>query len=133
MNYSDVEEKSRLLGKINLEPLVGTFGEIQTNEIIITDERMEHILERHPEDYGLFSKYVVLTVTKPNIIIKDKKNVGTIFMIKKLSDTNINVVVRVALSTDKKGLKNSVMTFYRLRDKNMKKLMKKNEVLYNTE
>ena len=51
-------------------------------------------------------------------------------MIKRLIDTNINVVVRVALSTDKKGLKNSVMTSYRLRDRNLKRMMEKNEILY---
>ena len=133
MNHSEVEEKARLLGKINLEFLADEFGEIQTDEIIITDERIEHILERHPDDYDLFLQYGVLTVTTPNVVIKDKKNVGTVFMVKKLSETNINVVVRVALSTDKKGLKNSVMTFYRLRDKNLKKLIEKNEVLYKSE
>ena len=40
-------------------------------------------------------------------------------------DSNVNVVVRVALGTDCEGLKNSIMTFYRFRDKNLKKLMKK--------
>ena len=125
-----MEDRTRLLGKINIKPLVETFGEIQTDEIIVTDERMEHIMERHPQDYKLFLKYGVSTVTKPDFIIKDGKCQGTIFMVKRLADTNINVVVRVALSTDKKGLKNSVMTSYRLRDRNLKKMLKRNEVLY---
>ena len=40
------------------------------------------------------------------------------------------MIVRVVLSTDKKGLKNSVMTSYRLRDRNLKKMMERNEVIY---
>ena len=41
---------------------------------------------------------------------------------KKLPDTNLNVVVRVVLETDEIGWKNSVMTFYRIREKNLKKI-----------
>ena len=125
-----MEDKTRLLGKIDINPLVQIFGEIQTDEVIVTDERIEHIIERHPQDYELFLEYGVSTVTNPDFIIKDSKCNGTIFMVKRLTNTNINVVVRVALSIDKRGLKNSVMTSYRLRDRNLKKMLERNEVLY---
>ena len=52
------------------------------------------------------------------MIVKDIKHNGTVFMIKKLPDTNLNVVVRVVRETDESHLKNSVMTFYRIREKN---------------
>lgn len=45
----------------------------------------------------------------------------------------MNVVVRVVLETDAKDLKNSVMTFYRIRARNLKKLIDKNAVLYKRE
>lgn len=125
-----VEDKTRLLGKIDINSLIQTFGKIQTDEVIVTDERIRHIIERHPQYYKLFLEYGVFAVTNPDYIIKDGKCDGIIFMIKRLIDTNINVVVRVALSTDKKGLKNSVMTSYRLRDRNLKRMMEKNEILY---
>lgn len=54
-------------------------------------------------------------------------------MVKKLPYTNLNVVVRVVLETDEIGWKNSVMTFYRIREKNLKKLIKKNTLLYKKE
>jgi len=132
-NLCEAEERTRLLGRIDLEPLVPAFGEIQTDEVIITDERREHIIERHPQDYDLFLEYGVSAVTQPDIVIKDVKSAGTVFMVKKLANTNLNVVVRVALSTDKKELKNSVMTSYRLRDRNLKKMLERNEVLYKKE
>lgn len=54
-------------------------------------------------------------------------------MIKKLPETNLNVVSKLALDTDKNELKNSVMTFYRIRERNLKKLIAKNALLYRNE
>lgn len=126
-------QKIQSLGKINTNLLEKEFGKIQTDEIVVTNERLQHIMERHPEDYELFEKYGVESVIHPDIIVKDEKNQGTVFMVKKLSDTNLNVIVRVVLETDNSKLKNSVMTFYRIRERNLKKLMEKNKVLYKKE
>ena len=125
--------KITFLGNILLAPLEKEFGKLQTAEIIVTDERLEHILLRHPEDFALFKQYGKKCVESPDIILKDQKHTGTIFMIYRLPDINLNVIVRVALCRDNKGLKNSVMTFYRLREKNLEKLMKKNTLLYKKE
>lgn len=115
--------KIQNLGKINTKVLEKEFGKIQTDDIIVTSERIDHIKERHPEDYDLFEKYGRECVSAPDLIIKDIKNKGTVFMIKKLPETNLNVVVRVVLETDDSKLKNSVMTFYRIRERNLKKLI----------
>lgn len=123
----------RNLGKINTKILEKEFGKIQTDEIIVTNERIDHIKERHPEDYNLFEKYGKESVSSPDLIIKDVKNKSTVFMIKKLPETNLNVVVRVVLETDNSKWKNSVMTFYRIRERNLKKLIEKNGVLYKKE
>ena len=121
------------LGKINTQPLEKEFREILTDEIVITNERLEHIKLRHPQDYKLFVEYGATTVEAPDIIIKDEKNKGTVFMVRHLDNTNLNVVVRLVLSEDNENLKNSVMTFYRLRQKNLMKLERKNKVLYKKE
>ena len=138
LSTSDAEEEIimteiRNLGKINTDVLKKEFGKIRTDEIIITNERISHIKQRHPEDYDLFEQYGEESVTSPDLIIKDIKNTGTVFMIKKLSETNLNVVVRVVLETDDSKLKNSVMTFYRVREKNLRKLIEKNGLLYKKE
>jgi len=52
-------------------------------------------------------------------------------MIKKLPDTNLNVVVRLVLQDEEIKRKNSVMTFYRIREKNLEKLINKNKLLYS--
>lgn len=121
------------LGKINTKILEKEFGKIQTDDIIVTNERIDHIKERHPEDYALFEQYGKESVTSPDIIIRDIKHEGTVFMVKQLPETNLNVVVRVVLETDDSKLKNSVMTFYRIRERNLKKLIEKNGLLYKKE
>lgn len=120
----------KILGKLNTQPLTKEFGCLQTDEVIVTSERIEHIKIHHPQDFDLFEKFGKEAVIFPDIIIKDFKHTGTVFMVKKLPDINLNVVVRLALDTDKEGLKNSVMTFYRLRNRNLKKLIAKNKILY---
>lgn len=130
---SNVITEYTLLGNLNNEYLSGEFGELQTTEIIITSERFEHIKERHIVDVPLFEEYAKSAVTKPDIVLKDTEHEGTVFMVKKLPDTNLNVVIRLALSTDTQGFKNSVMTFYRIREKNLKKLEIKHKVLYKNE
>lgn len=121
------------LGKIDTKPLETEFGKLKTDEIIITNERIDHIKSRHPEDFWLFEEYGVQTVKNPDIIIKDCKNKGTVFMVKKLPDTNLNVVARLVIDGDNENLKNSVMTFYRIRNRNLIKLANKNKTLYKKE
>ena len=123
----------RYLGRIDTTSLEKEFGKIRTDEIIVTNERLSHIKERHPEDYELFEKYGKDSVENPDFVIKDGKHDGTVFMVKKLQETNLNVVVRVVIETDKEGLKNSVMTFYRIRERNLRKLIDKNSLLYKKE
>ena len=119
-----------VLGNLDPSPLISTFGHLQTTEVVVTDERIAHIKERHPEDYLLFEQYGRESILSPDILIQDIKNVGTVFAVKKLPDTNLKVVLRLVLDTDNPDIKNTVMTIYRIREKNLKKLMEKNPVLY---
>ena len=133
MKTDDKLEKTHILGKIDIASLETEFGRIQTDEIIITAERLSHIIKQHPQDFLLFKQNVANIIKSPDFILKDIKHSGTVFMIKSMTDTNLNVVVRVALVTDVEGLKNSVMTCYRIRDSNLKKLIKKNKLIYKKE
>ena len=123
----------RVLGEIDGRVLKVEFGALHATEVVVTEERIKHIRERHPQDVELFEAYGQVTIVEPDIIVKDMKNKGTVFLIKHLPDCNINVVVRLALETENKELKNSVMTFYRIRTKNLVKLLRKNKEIYRKE
>lgn len=121
------------LGKINIKLLEEEFGKITTDEVIINYEQLAHIQKRHPCDYELFREYASETVRNPDIIIKDCKNKGTVFMVKRIGETNLNAIVRLVLVDDDQDYLNSVMTFYRIRTKNLIKLKNKNKILYKSE
>ena len=108
------------LGKINLQLFKGKFGNILTDEVIITNERIKHIRNHHLEDYDLFKLYGKDCVQFPDLILSDEKHFGTVFMVKKLSDTNLNMVLRLVLENEDCRLKNSVMTFWKIRESNLK-------------
>ncbi|MBP3798018.1 MAG: hypothetical protein J6I46_09640 [Ruminococcus sp.] len=133
ISEGDVMTELTHLGKMMTKPIEKEFGKLKTDEIIVTNERLDHINVRHPQDYDLFKKYGASTIAHPDLIIKDEKHDNTIFMIKRLPDTNLNVVTKVILESEETNRINSVMTFYRIRDKNLNKLEKKCKVLYKSE
>ena len=121
------------LGTIDVERLKERFGKLNTDEVIVTHERIAHIKSHHLIDFPLFQQHGANCVQDPDLIIEDCNQTGTVFMVRKLPDTSLNVVVRLSLESDKKHLKNSVMTFFRIRNRNLKKLIQKNRLLYSRE
>ena len=117
--------------KINTDILEQEFGILATDELIITDERDEHIKERHADDYNLFRQCVLDVVQIPDVILKDSKNKNTVFYIKYIEETNLNIVIRLSIETENTGKKNSIITAYRLGTKNLKRFKKNNKTLYN--
>lgn len=85
------------LGNINISALNSYCKNLVTTETIVTSERFMHILQKHPQDIELFQKYGKLCVEEPDVVIEDIEHEGTIFMVKKLQETNLNVVVRLIL------------------------------------
>ena len=122
----------RQLSTIHLRIIEAEFGKLNTREVIVTEERVQHIRDHHPQDYALFTQYCEKTIVDPDAIIRDTRNPNTIFMVLRLDDINLNSIVRLSVANcDAPNLKNSVMTFYRIRNKNLIKLIEKNKVLYN--
>lgn len=123
----------RYIGKINRQIIEQEFGNIQTDDVVITDERDQHIKEQHLNDYDLFNQNQSEIINNPDYILKDEKHHNTIFVIKALNETNMNILIKLSVLHDEKHNKNSVITAYRLRDKNLKKLLKKHKLLYKKE
>ncbi len=117
--------------KLNTDYLQDEFGSLATDDLILTDERDEHIKERHTDDYQLFHQCVIDVIRIPDTILKDSKNQNTVFYIKYIEETNLNIVVRLSLETEESSRKNSIITSYRLGKKNLKRFMKNNKTLYN--
>lgn len=121
------------IGKLDKNKFKDISTNIITEDVILTAERYEHIIERHKEDYELYFSSAIEIINNPDYILKDNKNTDTAMVIKHIEDTNINIIIRLAIENDEIHCKNSIMTFYRIRDKNVKKLMEKNKTVYKKE
>lgn len=58
------------IGKIDIEKYKCITDDIQTDDVIITEERIQHIKERHPNDYEKYYKYMREIIESPEYIIE---------------------------------------------------------------
>lgn len=128
-----MEENYINIGKINVEMFKNISQNISTNEVILTRERYLHILEGHREDFELYANMMPEIIENPDYILKDYKNENTAMVIKHIDNTNVNIILKLAVTEDNIHTKNSIMTMYRIRDKNVKKLKEKNKTIYKKE
>lgn len=108
-------------------------NKISTIEVILTEERKRHIFENHPKDFNRIIKNIRNGISDPDEIIEDIKNVDTVFYISKLEMNNLNIVIKLNTKNDKKHPKNSIMTAWIIRDKNLSKLRNNNKIIYKRE
>lgn len=109
--------------------------DIVTDEVVLIDERILHIKDHHPNDYERFGKYMVEMIEHPDYIIeanRDKDKSGLILKEFTESDEQFRLVLRLVTSTDKSGLKNSVITFQYVKKKEYDRLIRNKKVLYNS-
>ncbi len=128
-----MEEEYINIGKINIELFKKINSSINTDEVILTRERYQHVLEQHPKDLELYINDLNKIVKCPDYILEDVKNKNTAMVIRHIKDTNVNIILKLAVGEDKVHTKNSIMTFYRIRDKNLKKLQQKHKTIYKNE
>ncbi len=121
------------IGKLDKMNIQDEFGEVQTQDVILTSEREQHIVERHSNDYNSFKLYCKSCVESPDIIIKDTKHINSIFMVKKTDEHNLNILIRLSVIGDNPDYKNSIITAYRLNDAKVERLIEKHKMLYKKE
>ena len=105
---------------------------IITDEVIITDERIQHIKARHPGDYERFVDYMAETIKTPDYIIEDKK-ANTAIVLKEFNDSGqkFRLVLRLKIETDPEEYKNSILSFWHVGETSWKKTVKNKNVLYS--
>lgn len=108
--------------------------DIVTDEVIITDERIRHIKERHPDDYERFCMYIPEIMLVPDYIIEAKKpNTAVILKEIKNQGEKFKLVLRLKVESDPEEYKNSIMTFWHIGDTTWRKSLKNKKILYRRE
>ena len=122
----------RIIGVILNQSVFNHWGNIRPN-VILTDERILHILEGHQKDYEQYGCYIPEVIAAPDVILEDAKHVDTAMFIRHIQETNINVIVKVAYAGCNSDRESSVITMYQLNDKKKEKMIRKNVVVYKSE
>lgn len=108
--------------------------DITTSEVILTDERVRHIRERHPGDFERYAGYLAEIVRAPDYILAAGKP-NTAFLLKEISDAGerFQLILRLAVSGDPEGYKNSVITFLKVEEKRYLRYLRTKKILYKSE
>ena len=123
-----------VIGKLSAALTASIGFALRTDEVVLTPERAGHIRLRHPSDVYLLAQFGSAVVASPDLVLLDDKNAATILLVKSIADMNCNMVLRLALLTDEDTEKqNSIMTFHRIRDSYLKRLLSRKKILYKSE
>lgn len=120
--------------KIDIEKYQCVSDKITTDEVIITDERIQHIRDRHPNDFERYEKFMAEIVESPDYILEANKP-NTAFLLKEFTNDNerFQLILRLAVQGDPDGYKNSVITFLRVEEKRYKRYLRTKKILYKSE
>ena len=122
------------IGKIDKKIYSCVTKDIRTDEVIITDERIMHIKERHPNDYEEYCKYMRLIIEQPDYIVETNKR-NTAVVLKEINnkDKKFKLILRVVMKSDPKEYRNSVISFWKVGETTWKKTLKNKKILYKSE
>ncbi len=122
------------IGKIDPKTFSVVSPDIITSEVIITDERIMHIKERHPNDFESYSGYISDMLSKPQYILADNvPETAVILQEFADKDEHFRLILKLAVSKSPKGMKNSVITFLKISEKKFKKYLRNKKILYKSE
>lgn len=138
-NKSDIMTKNKnnevknvqYIGKIDRNRFSKITKDISTDEVILTERQVEHIRERHPNDYEQYFSYIKEIVENPDYIIRDTKpNTG--FLLKEFADKDkrFQLILRLHTSEDNKEYKNSIITFLKVNEKKYKQYLRNKEIVW---
>lgn len=113
------------IGRIDKNIYKCVTEDIVTDEVIITDERITHIKERHPNDYERFYSYIPEIIGNPDYIIEaTKPNTAVILKEIEKQGEKFKLVLRLKVKNDPAEYKNSVMTFWHIGETTWRKSLK---------
>lgn len=137
LNTENTKEEIQVhsVGKIDRDIYKCITADIVTDEVIITDNQIQHILDRHPDAYETAMKEMRTAIESPDYIIADDKHNNTGLVIKKfkMKGDNLQLVLRICTHKDEPGYKNSVISCWGISEKRLENYLKNKRVLYKKE
>ena len=134
MNLNQKNSGIHSLGKLNIEIYSCITTDCITDEVIITEEQLSHIREKHPEAYQDTLLYVKDVLDDPDYIFKDKKENSGIVVKKIINEEEHSLlVIKIITSKDNKDYKNSVITGWKITEKRLNNYIRNKNIIYKKE
>lgn len=122
------------VGYIDREKYSCITKDITTDEVILTPERVQHIEDHHPGHFEIVKPYLKTALDAPDYILQDKNpNTGLILKEIETEEMRMQVVLRVHTSADEPGFKNSIISAWKIRDREYRRLLRNKKILYKRE
>lgn len=122
------------IGKIDKNIYKCITEDIVTDEVVITDNQIQHILERHPDAYEKVLGEMSNALEYPDYIIKDKRsNTGLVIKRIMVGQEYMQMVLRICTSDDPEGYKNSVISCWEISEKRLSNYLRNKQILYKKE
>jgi hypothetical protein len=98
-------ENYQKIGKLNLNKLGKYKKLLATDEVILTEERIHHIKEKHQEQYDELKEYIEWVVYDPDYILQDMQHNETIILLKEIlkDEKRIKMIIRLSVNPEVKN------------------------------
>lgn len=107
--------------------------DIDSDYVIITNERIQHIQKQHPGDLEKIKSFLKDTVSDPDFVSKSKTDENTALVFKEFNQEGVRLklVLRLHTGNDKKGYQNSIITGQYVGKKRYKRYLNNSDVIYS--
>lgn len=123
-----------LLCKLNKTIYSIVEANIQSDNVIITDERIEHIRQRHPSDYESIIGYIPQIIATPDYIIAaSKPHTAVVLKMIEEDGQRFKVILRLKVEGDPSKYENSIISFWIIGETTWKKTLRNKDILYKRE
>ncbi|WP_217959036.1 PBECR2 nuclease fold domain-containing protein [Acutalibacter muris] len=124
----------QFVGRIDREIYRCVTEDITTDEVIITEERIQHIQDHHPNDYERFVHHMAEIVADPDYILEaNKPNTAVILKEFEENGEKFKLILRLKVERDPKEYRNSIISFWYIGETTWKKALKNKKILYKRE
>ncbi|MCL2003040.1 MAG: PBECR2 nuclease fold domain-containing protein [Oscillospiraceae bacterium] len=120
----------RYIGKIDVEKYKDLAASVTTDETVITEKQLAHILSKRASTYARYQDELLCILNDPDYIFADPKHPNTALSAKRYKNTAI-VVLR--LSTDSPERKNSVLTMWEIKEPRLRRYILTHKIVYKKE
>ncbi|MBR4546057.1 MAG: hypothetical protein IKO14_08835 [Oscillibacter sp.] len=117
------------MGKIQVERFQMVVANLDTDEVIITKERIAHINKRHHGDFDAYQEFIPDILSNPAHILEDRDHPhNTVNLLKAFPADNemlhFNLVLRLRTPELPPEYRNSIMTFWHIHEKEYRRMVK---------